>query len=178
MRRTTAGYEADLYLVDTASGQVLARQQRLRPVQADGSSLTGLEIDTGTPSLAPKVHSVALRLQHAGPSPEQLDSKELLTLYASEGGRGLRPVVEDLPVWTLRGAWDTRCAGEFTETRTVLKQGTGRNRGFIGLVAHETSDHRTTRLEGESCLDRKDAPVVRRHALRYDGQAYAAPAAR
>lgn len=171
------GYEADLYLVDTAAGRVLDRQQRRRPPQADGSALTGVEVDTGTPALAPKVPSVALRLQHAGPSPERLDSIELLTLHAVQGDT-LRPVLEDLPAWTLRGAWDTRCAGEFTETRTVLKTGSGRSRGLVDLVAHTVEDRRTTRQQGEECVDRKAAPVSRRQTLRHDGRAYVAPAAR
>jgi hypothetical protein len=172
-----AGYEADLYLVDTAAGRVLDRQARQRPPQPDGSALTGVEIDTGTPALAPKVPSVALRLQHAGPSPERLDSRELLTLHAVQGDR-LRPVLEDLASWTLRGAWDTRCAGEFTETRTVLKTGAGRTRGFVDLVAHTVQDRRTTRQQGDECVDRKAAPVSRRHTLRHDGQVYVAPTSR
>lgn len=171
------GYEVDLYLVDTAAGRVLDRQRRQRPPQPDGSALTGVEIDTGTPSLAPKLPSVALRLQHAGPSPERLDSRELLTLHAVAGDM-LRPVLVDHPVWTLRGAWDTRCAGEFTETRTVLKTGSGRSHGHVDLVAHTVEDRRTTRQQGDECVDRKAAPVTRRETLRHDGRAYVAPATR
>jgi hypothetical protein len=168
------GYVAELLLVDTATGQVLARQQTQRGVLADGSVLTGVEIDPEPLALAPGVRSVGLRLQHGGAVPEKLASRESLTLYALEG-TALRRVLDRLTVWSVTGTWDTKCAGTFTETRTTLKVAPGAGKGFADLALRETLDQRTAVRKGKACVDRKAAPVVRRMALRYDGQAYPVP---
>ena len=169
------GYVAELLLVDTANGQVLSRQSSERPVQADGTVLTGVEIDPEPLALAPRVRSVGLRLQHGGVVPEKLASRETLSLYAIEG-TSLRRVVDRLTTWSVSGEWDTKCAGTFTETRTTVKMGPGAAKGFADLVLRRTQDHRTARRQGKACVDRKAAPVVRQTALRYDGQAYPVPA--
>jgi hypothetical protein len=170
------GYVAELLLVDTANGQVLSRQSSERTVQADGTVLTGVELDPEPLALAPRVRSVGLRLQHGGVVPEKLASRETLSLYAIEG-TSLRRVVDGLTTWSVSGEWDTKCAGTFTETRTTVKTGPGAGKGFADLVLRRTQDHRTARLQGKACVDRKAAPVVRQTALRYDGQAYPVPAA-
>lgn len=168
------GYVAELLLVDTATGQVLSRQSSQRGV-VDGSVLTGVEIDPEPLSLAPRVRTVGLRLQHGGVVPEKLASRETLTLYAIEG-TALRPVVDRLTIWSVSGEWDTKCAGTFTETRTTLQLGKAGHHGFSDLMLRQTQDQRTARLKGKTCVDRKAAPVVRRTALCYDGQTYPLPA--
>lgn len=168
------GYVAELLLVDTATGRVLSRQSARRDVQSDGSVLTGVEIDPEPLALAPRVRSVGLRLQHGGVAPEKLASHETLTLHAIEG-TSLRPVVDRLTTWSVRGEWDTKCAGTFTETRTTVKVAPGSGKEFADLVLRRTEDHRTARLQGKACVDRKATPVVRRTALRYDGQVYPVP---
>jgi len=170
------GYVAELLLVDTATGRVLSRQQAQRGVQADGSVLTGVELEPEPLALAPRVRTVGLRLQHGGLVPEKLASRETLTLYAIEGA-ALRRVVDRLTIWSVSGEWDTKCAGTFTETRTTLHLGKAGHQGFSDLALRQTQDQRTARLKGKACVDRKAAPVVRRTALRYDGQAYPVPAA-
>jgi hypothetical protein len=99
-----------------------------------------------------------------------------LSLYVKEGDK-LRPVLDRLVVYAYGGEWDTRCAGERSNTMRTIEIGKTSSHGYADLIVKSV----TTGMvgegegEGEGCDVKTTTAKPVLTTLRYNGKTYVLP---
>lgn len=168
--------EADLDLVvaDSARDRIVQRHRQDGLLSSDAIRVASFAFDTARYRLDDKTTAFGLRIRRSGASRANPYEDETLGLYVIDAS-GLRSVLHNLLVMRNRGEWDTRCEGEFTDSRSTISIDGKRDNGYAGLLLNTVA--RTTRnvAKGEDC-DEVDAGTDKSSArLRYDGREYAVP---
>lgn len=168
-------YGLGVIVANATTGKIISQHYQAAAISSDAIYFYALELDTARYQLAPKLRAFGVRVSYGGSSgPNPFDSK-VLTLYAALPGTQLSPVVNRLEVSRSNGEWDTRCAGEFTETRRTISIVDKSNNGLATLKVDQKVIATQNRAKGEDCERTSATPVVSSFMLEYDGSQYPVP---
>ncbi|WP_349969944.1 hypothetical protein [Pseudomonas caspiana] len=168
-------YGLGVIVASATTGKIIARHYQARAISSDAIYFYGLELDTARYQLSPKLRAFGVRVNYGGSSrPNPFESK-VLTLYAALPGDQLRPLMSGLEVSRSNGEWDTRCAGEFSDTQRTISISDQSNKGLAVLRVEQKVIDTQTRPKGEECERIPAKPVVTRFTLEYDGSQYPVP---
>lgn len=146
------GGETDLEILvlDNAGQSIVARLIEPNQLDWDAIHIEGMAFDTAPYRLRAEDIAFGVRIARRGSSRPNPFYETRLNLYQLDSQR-LRPLLSELPVRTLRGEWDTNCAGEFSETKgvVVITEQVG-NQGYRKLWLKDTRvERRMAMIDGE-----------------------------
>lgn len=177
--------DLDVLIVDRNSLKVQQRLTLPGAMSDDAIQIQKLEFDTACYVIAPDVQAFGLRTTLNGASRANPFNEVSLTLLARTGSAGdgkpgpLRVVLDKLSVERASGEWDTNCAGDFTQRKSVLAMSSERHEGFYDIRVSQSSEHSKAVLTGKSqsdCKETTEKAVKTQETLRYDGKQYIVPA--
>lgn len=166
--------DLDLLVVDSARDRIVQRHREDGVLSSDAIRVSSFAFDTARYRLDDKTTAFGLRVNRSGNSRPNPYEDSTLRLYVIDS-TGLRPVLRNLVVMRNQGEWDTRCAGEFTDTRRTISVDAKRDNGYAGLLLNTVA--RTTRNvpKGEDCDEVDGGTDKSSVRLRYDGRQYVVP---
>ncbi|WP_407315369.1 hypothetical protein [Pseudomonas sp. nanlin1] len=168
-------YGLGVVVASATTGKIIARHYQAGAISSDAIYFYGLELDTARYQLSPKLRAFGVRVNYGGSSrPNPFESK-VLNLYAALQGDQLRPLMSGLEVSRSTGEWDTRCAGEFTDTQRTISISDQSNKGLAALRVEQTVIDTQNRPKGQECERIAAKPVVTGFTLEYDGNQYPVP---
>ncbi|MBU2409791.1 MAG: hypothetical protein KKC79_14230, partial [Gammaproteobacteria bacterium] len=136
-------YDLDVLVVqqadngNTEHARVISRLFEPAALKDDAIRISAIRVDPSRYRLAEGMRAFGIRIVHRGSSSANPYSDETLSLYLPRGPK-ITKLVDQLPVTTERGEWDTRCEGEFETTRGGVSVGFTTSNGFADLVLHQT----------------------------------------
>lgn len=168
--------EADLDLVvaDSARDRIVQRHRQDGLLSSDAIRVSSFAFDTARYRLDDKTTAFGLRIHRSGSSRANPYGDETLRLYVIDGS-GLRPVLRNLVMMRSQGEWDTRCAGEFTDTRRTISVDAKRDNGYAGLLLNTVASTSRSVAKGEDCDEVDGGTEKSSVRLRYDGREYVVP---
>lgn len=168
--------EADLDLVvaDSARDRIVQRHRQDGLLSSDAIRVSSFAFDTARYRLDDKTTAFGLRIHRSGSSRANPYGDETLRLYVMDGS-GLRPVLRNLVMMRNQGEWDTRCAGEFTDTRRTISVDAKRDNGYAGLLLNTVASTSRSVAKGEDCDEVDGGTEKSSVRLRYDGREYVVP---
>ncbi|KRB10941.1 hypothetical protein ASD86_00340 [Lysobacter sp. Root690] len=168
--------EADLDLVvaDSARDRIVQRHRQDGLLSSDAIRVSSFAFDTARYRLDDKTTAFGLRIHRSGSSRANPYGDETLRLYVIDGS-GLRPVLRNLVMMRNQGEWDTRCAGEFTDTRRTISVDAKRDNGYAGLLLNTVASTSRSVAKGEDCDEVDGGTEKSSVRLRYDGREYVVP---
>lgn len=177
--------DLDILVVDRNSLKVQQRLTLPDAMSDDAIQIQKLEFDTARYVIAPEVQAFGLRTTRNGASRANPFNEVSLTLFARTGSAGdgkpgsLRVVLDKLSVERASGEWDTNCAGDFTQRKSVLAMASERHEGFFDIRVSQNSERSKAALVGKNqsdCKETTEKAVKTQETLRYDGKQYVVPA--
>ncbi|MCQ2996433.1 hypothetical protein NLO95_20220 [Pseudomonas syringae] len=168
-------YGLGVIVANASNGKIISQHYQAAAISSDAIYFSGLELDTARYQLAPKLRAFGVRVTYGGSSRPNPFESEVLTLYAALPGAQLQPLVSGLEVKRSNGEWDTRCAGEFTETQRTISISDKSNKGLAALEIEQKVIDTQNRPKGEECERISAKPVITRFTLEYDGSQYPVP---
>ncbi|KOY02866.1 hypothetical protein [Pseudomonas nunensis] len=167
-------YDLDLAVVSAGESKPLATYHKSDAFESDAIVFEDLELDTARYKLTPELRAFGVRVRFKGSSSANPMDESWLSLYVKEGNK-LRPVLERLVVYAYGGEWDTRCAGERSNTVRTIEIGKTSSHGYADLIVKSVTTGMVGEGEGEACdvKSTTSKPVVT--TLRYDGKTYVLP---
>ncbi|GFM81355.1 hypothetical protein PSCICN_20470 [Pseudomonas cichorii] len=168
-------YGLGVIVVNASNGKIISQHYQAAAISSDAIYFSRLELDTARYQLAPKLRAFGVRVTYGGSSRPNPFESEVLTLYAALPGSQLHPVVSGLEVSRSNGEWDTRCAGEFTETQRTISISDKGNKGLAALKVEQKVIDTQNRPKGEECERISAEPVITHFTLNYDGSQYPVP---
>ena len=122
VREEHEGYgEADLEVMvfDTARHTLLARRVEPNLLNWDALRVDDIAFDTALYRLRGDDLAFGVRISWRGNWNTNLFQEDRLNLYELDG-QHLHPLLHELPVRSVWGHWDEKCAGEFNDAKRVL----------------------------------------------------------
>lgn len=167
--------DLELLVAETVSPKITHRLLEPDALVSDAVRLIGMNLDTARYRLDEHTMAFGVSLTYSGSSrPNPFNSTDL-SLYVLDGTK-LRPVLRNLRVETYQGDWDTRCAGEFKQSKRTIAVGTGRGKGYADLTVTTTLSGSRNVPKGEECQEVDGGQSKSSRRLSYDGREYAVPA--
>ena len=175
--------DLDVLVVDRSSLKVQQRVTLPGAMSDDAIQIQKLEFDTARYVVAPGVQAFGIRTTLNGASRANPFNEVTLTLLAgtasADGKPGpLRVVLDKLSVERMSGEWDTNCAGDFTQRKSVLAMTKEQHEGFFDIRVSQSSERSTAVLTGKGqgdCKETTEKAVKTQETLRYDGKQYVVP---
>ena len=102
--------------------------------------------------------------------------RQVAEYIISAGGKRLRPVLSELVIDRSGGEWDTRCAGEFSDTKglLIITERPG-NKGYHDLLLKQSRvESRVAEVAGE-CETVEESTRRVQFRIEYDEQRYLLP---
>lgn len=178
MRTEENGYgESDLevLVLDSISQTIVARHVEPNLLDWDAIFVYGLEIDTAPYRLREGDLAFGIRVKRRNMSRPNPVYETSLSLYELQSQR-LRSVLSGLVMESSGGEWDTRCAGQFTETKglLVITEHAG-NKGYHDLLLKQKRvESRMAEVAGE-CKSVEESTRRVQFRLEYDELRYLLP---
>ncbi|HZX17091.1 MAG TPA: hypothetical protein VFF22_09550 [Pseudomonas sp.] len=178
IRAEDEGYgESDLQVLvlDTASQAIVARHVAPNLLDWDAIFVDGLEFDTAPYRLRDETLAFGVRVKRRGSSRANPLSETYLSLYELEA-QHLRPVLSGLRIDRSWGEWDTRCAGEFSDTQGLLIITEQRgNEGYRDLLLKQRRVESRSAEVAEACETVDESTHRAQFRIEYDEQHYLLP---
>jgi hypothetical protein len=167
-------YDLDVLLVDTQSGKLLTRDYQPNALDSDAIRLTGFEIDTARYRLNAETRAFGVRIYYSGSSRANPYSLQLLSMYVVKNGV-LTRIVNQLPISSSGGKWDTNCNGEFSESNRIISIAKSITNGYADLAISERSSTTVTQSQDNDCQETVTEKPRTSFILRFDGTEYPLP---
>lgn len=120
---------------------------------SDAVRLESISIDTAPFLLTDTIRAFGVRLYYYGSSRANPYSAKTLSLFIKQG-KTLKPVLKDLSVYKYNGEWDTSCAGEFIDEKSILIMSKHKTNGFYDIqVKTKTTYSEAKEDENKECVE-------------------------
>ncbi|MGG5873531.1 hypothetical protein [Pseudomonas peli] len=170
------GYsDLEVLVLDTVSQAIVARHVEPNLLDWDAIFVDGLEFDTAPYRLREGDLAFGLRIKRRNMSRPNPFYETSLSLYELQSQR-LRPVLSGLVMDSSGGEWDTRCAGEFSDTKglLIITERPG-NKGYRDLLLKQSRvESRVAEVAGE-CETVEESTRRVQFRIEYDEQRYLLP---
>lgn len=167
--------DLDVLVVDSASLRSRASLRLPDVMSSDAIHVDSVGLDTARYNLAPGVRAFGVRSSRSNSSQPNPFSETRLQLLVFSGNI-LEAITGQIVVSSSGGEWDTRCAGEFHETKRTLEVGPSPAQGWAMLTIRErgssTVNHEDTKGD---CVEAREDQPVRSFKLLPKGRSYPLP---
>jgi len=167
-------YDLSLEVVSRDDPKPLATYRQASAFVSDAIAFEDLELDTARYNLTPELRAFGVRVRFKGSSSANPLDESWLSLYVKEGDK-LRPVLDRLIVYSYGGEWDTRCAGERSNTLRTIEIGKTSSHGYADLIVKSVTTGMVGEGEGEDCNVKTTTAKPVLTTLRYNGKTYVLP---
>ncbi|WP_339411834.1 hypothetical protein [Pseudomonas sp. EA_35y_Pfl2_R5] len=167
--------DLEVLVLDSVSQAIIARHVEPNLLDWDAIFVDGLEFDTAPYRLREGDLAFGIRVKRRSMSRANPFYETSLSLYELKEPH-LRPVLSELVMDRSGGEWDTRCAGEFSDTRGVLviTERLG-NKGYHDLLLKQTRTDSRAEMVAQECETVEENLHRQQHRLEYDEQRYLLP---
>lgn len=137
---------------------------------SDAIRLESISIDTAPFLLTDTIRAFGVRLYYYGSSKPNPYAAKTLSLFIKQG-KTLKPVLKDLTVYKYNGEWDTNCAGEFMDEKSILIMSKHKTNGFYNIRVKTSGTHSETKKDkNEECVSIDKASKQTKTLKFQDGQ--------
>ena len=170
----TINYDLDVLLVDTQSGELIARNWEPDAFYSDAIELTDFEIDTARYQLNNKSRDFGIRTNFAHNPYSFSFSEQLINLYVQQNEK-LNRVVNKLILKQSVGEWH-ECDGEYNRRNAVLLLGKNANNNYKDLSVSYNEQKEIIKLNRKrECVKEITKQTKRKYILYYNGVEYPLP---
>ena len=167
--------DLDVLVVDSTSMRPRAGLRLPEVMSSDAIHVDSVGLDTARYRLSPSVRAFGVRSSRSNSSQPNPFSETRLQLLVFNG-TNLEAVTEQIVVSSSGGEWDTRCAGEFHETKRTLELGPAPAQGWATLTVRERSASTVSHEDAAgSCIEQREDHPVRSFRLQPKGRTYLLP---
>ena len=167
--------DLDVLVVDSTTLRPRAGRRLPDVMSSDAIHVDSVGLDTARYNLSPNVRAFGIRSSRSNSSQPNPFSDTRLQLLVFNG-TSLEAITGQIVVSRSGGEWDTRCAGEFNETKRTLEVGPAPAQGWATLTIRERSSS-TVSYEGAdgNCIEARQDIPVRSFKLLPKGRTYPLP---
>lgn len=167
--------DLDVLVVDSASLRPRASLRLPEVMSSDAIHVDSVGLDTARYNLSPSVRAFGIRSARSNSSQPNPFSETRLQLLVF-GGTTLEAITEQIVVSSSGGEWDTRCTGEFNETKRTLEVGPSPAQGWATLTLRERSSSTVSHEDASgNCIEAREELPVRSFKLLPKGRSYPLP---
>lgn len=167
--------DLDVMVIDSTSLRPRAGLRLPDVMSSDAIHVDSVGLDTARYNLSPSVRAFGVRSSRSNSSQPNPFSETRLQLLVFTENR-LEAITEQIVVSSSGGEWDTRCAGEFHETKRTLEVGHAPTQGWAALTVRERSADTVSREDAAgSCIEQREDHPVRSFKLQPKGRTYPLP---
>lgn len=167
--------DLDVLVVDSTSLRPRASIRLPEVMSSDAIHVDSVSLDTARYNLSPSVRAFGIRSSRSNSSqPNPFSETRLQLLVINESK--LEAITEQIVTSSSGGEWDTRCAGEFHETKRTLEVGSAPAQGWATLTVRERSASTVNREDAAgTCSEAREDHPVRSFKLQPKGRSYPLP---
>lgn len=167
--------DLDVLVVDSTTLRPRAGLRLADVMSSDAIHVDSVSLDTARYRLAPDVRAFGIRSSRSNSSQPNPFSDTRLQLLVFDGTT-LKTITGQIVVSSSGGEWDTRCAGEFHETKRTLEVGPLPAQGWATLTVRERSATTASREDANgNCVEEREDLPVRSFTLRPVQRSYPLP---
>ncbi|WP_239423814.1 hypothetical protein [Snodgrassella communis] len=173
--RQAASFDLDVLVVDSRSGEVIARNLKKDAITSDAITFQSLVIDTARYKLNKQSNAFGVRMNYSGSSHVNPLEVQYFNLYHFHHKK-LTQTINDLLVYHFGGEQDDMgCASQFHEFNSILSLSQSETNHFADIIVTDKRSILTFKsLKGECVNEVVERPKIKFY-LRYDGKGYVIP---
>ena len=167
--------DLDVLVVDSVSLRPRAALRLPDVMSSDAIHVDSVGLDTARYNLSPGVRAFGVRSSRSNSSQPNPFSETRLQLLVFSGNI-LEAITGQIVVSSSGGEWDTRCAGEFHETKRTLELGPTPAQGWATLTIRERGSSTVNHEDAKgSCVEAREEQPMRSFKLLPKGRSYPLP---
>lgn len=167
--------DLDVLVIDSASLRPRAALRLPDVMSSDAIHVDSVGLDTARYNLSPSVRAFGVRSSRSNSSQPNPFSETRLQLLVFSGNL-LEAITGQIVVSSSGGEWDTRCAGEFHETKRTLEVGPSPAQGWATLTIRERGSSTVNHEDATGdCVEAREELPVRSFKLLPKGRSYPLP---
>lgn len=167
--------DLDVLAVDSTSLRPRAALRLPDVMSSDAIHVDSVGLDTARYNLSPGVRAFGVRSSRSNSSQPNPFSETRLQLLVFNGNR-LEAITGQIVVSSSGGEWDTRCAGEFHETKRTLEVGPLPAQGWATLTVRERGSSTVSHEAANgNCIEAREVLPVRSFKLLPKDRTYPLP---
>ncbi|HEX7990933.1 MAG TPA: hypothetical protein VF513_12295 [Stenotrophomonas sp.] len=173
--RDSQSGDLDVLVVDSASLRPRAALRLPDVMSSDAIHVDSVGLDTARYNLSPSVRAFGVRSSRSNSSqPNPFSETRLQLLVFSDNL--LEAITGQIVVSSSGGEWDTRCAGEFHETKRTLEVGPAPAQGWATLTIRQRGSSTVNHEDATGdCVEAREEQPVRSFKLLPKGRSYPLP---
>ena len=167
--------DLDVLVVDSTTLRSRASLRLPDVMSSDAIHVDSVGLDTARYTLSPGVRAFGVRSSRSNSSQPNPFSETRLQLLVLNGSN-LEAITGQIVVSSSGGEWDTRCAGEFHETKRTLEVGPSPAQGWATLTIRERGSSTVNHEDAKGdCVEAREEQPVRSFKLLPEGRSYPLP---
>ena len=167
--------DLDVLVVDSTTLRSRAALRLPDVMSSDAIHVDSVSLDTARYNLSPNVRAFGVRSSRSNSSQPNPFSETRLQLLVFNGNI-LETITGQIVVSSSGGEWDTRCAGEFHETKRTLELGPTPAQGWATLTIRERGSSIVNHEDAKGdCVEAREEQPVRSFKLLPKGHSYPLP---
>ncbi|AWG23547.1 hypothetical protein FFWV33_03870 [Flavobacterium faecale] len=165
-------FELDEYIIvaNNITGEILYKFHQPNAWTSDAVMLTSIEIDTGLYKLNKKDRAFGIRVNYTGSSRPNPYYQTDLSLFIVQDNI-LKQVLKNLIISEFHGEWDTNCAGEFEDSKSIISIDKTQFNNFNNLILATIKTETKNIPTNEDCVEQKKTQKTQK-ILKYNGTEY------
>lgn len=163
--------DAIILVVDTETGAIIQQYQEKNIIYGDAVYISSITIDTAPYLLTKDVRAFGIRIGYTGSSRPNPFSQEILSLYIPKDKQLIR-VLDQICMNRFQGEWDTNCAGQFEETKSIITFEKESRHNHFNLVVKDVTTKTENVLTESDCVERTLERHEQKTVYYYNGKSY------
>lgn len=151
-----------------ASDKLITNQFIIENLESDTIRLSRISFDFAPYMVKSDKRAFGIRISYSNFSRANPYEEEQLTLFIQENDK-LIPVLKDYPSYLSSGYWDTNCAGEFNEKKSVIFIETTSTRGFFDIKVNNKEVKTINEVVSGDCKVRENAVKSTTYLVYFNG---------
>ena len=163
--------DVEVVVVDSKTGEPIARRREKGMAYADAIQFTGVELDTARYDIKSKTRAFGLVTRQFGSSMANPYSERSLWLYTFSE-RHLDLVLDGLVVMQLNAEYDGNCTGTQTEITRTISMASSEHEGHRDIIVDELQTDSVVKPESDDCKSIELSKKTKQFTLQFAGERY------
>lgn len=163
--------DALILVVDSETGVVIQQYKKENLIYGDAVYISSISIDTAPYLLTNDIRAFGIRVGYTGSSRANPYSEEHISLFVQEKS-DLKSVLREVRVAQFNGEWDTNCAGEFHDQKSIISFETETSNGYFNLVVKTKSTTTENIPNGADCDEKTVEKQEHKTVFYFNGKSY------
>ncbi|PHS08591.1 MAG: hypothetical protein COA88_06405 [Kordia sp.] len=163
-----------ILIVDSTTGDIKHRyfeSYKNNNWASDAVKLERIRIDTAHYIVAENRRAFGVSVFFYGSSHANPYSNETISLFVKSGS-ALKNILKNYDVINSRGEWDTNCAGEFTDIKSILIMSKEKTNGYFNILVKSKITESKAYINENGDCDSKDKITAETAVLKFNGKTY------